>query len=93
MPLKNKSPKPVPWELNIEDSNYQEEPWKLKKGKSHITIEKDNSDRNNFHLKKDDERIISLKAEQARMTYHQLIEFGYKLQKRKQSKAKRVKST
>jgi len=45
LPLKNKSSKPVPWELNIEDSNYQEEPWKLKKGKSHITIEKDKSDR------------------------------------------------
>ncbi len=88
MPLKNKSSKPVPWELNIEDSNYQEQPWKLKKGKSHITIEKDKSDRSNFHLKKDDERILSLQEEQARMTYHQLIEFGYKLQKRKQSQSK-----
>ena len=88
MPLKNKSSKPVPWELNIEDSNYQEEPWKLKKGKSHITIEKDKSDRSNFHLKKDDERILSLQEEQARMTYHQLIEFGYKLQKRKQPQGK-----
>ncbi len=83
MPLKNKSSKKVPWELTTEDKNFQEQPWKLKKGKSQIIIQKDKHDRSNFHLKKDDERVLSLQEEQARMTYHQLIEFGYKLQKKK----------
>jgi len=84
LPLKNKNPKPVPWQLTVDDSNYQEQPWQLKKGKSHITIQKDKSDRSNFHLQKDNERVLSLQEDQAQMTYHQLIEFGYKLQKRKQ---------
>ena len=36
-----------------------------------------------FHLQKDDEKRLSLNALQTKMTYHQLIEFGYKLQKPK----------
>ncbi len=81
MPLKTKNTKQVPWDLTIEDKNYQEQPWKLKKGKSYINIEKDKNDRSNFHLQKDDERPLSLQEAQARLTYHQLIEFGYKLQR------------
>ena len=33
----------VPWDYGIEDENYQEEPWILKKGKEYVTIEKDNN--------------------------------------------------
>ena len=40
-----------------------------------------------YHLyQKDDEKKLSLSALQARLTYHQLIEFGYKLQKPKKKK-------
>ena len=85
MPLNKKSGL-APWDLNIGDNNYQQEPWILKKGKEYVTIEKDNSNRGNFYLQKDDEKRLSLSALQARMTYHQLIEFGYKLQKPKKKK-------
>ena len=85
MALKKK-PVPVPWELNVGDDNYLEEPWILKKGKELITIESDNNNRGNFYLQKDDEKRLSLSALQARLTYHQLIEFGYKLQKPKKRK-------
>ncbi len=87
MPL-NKKAGIVPWDLNLGDNNYQEEPWILKKGKEYITIEKDINNRGNFFLQKDDEKRLSLSALQARLTYHQLIEFGYKLQKRKKKKPK-----
>ena len=87
MPL-NKKPGIVPWDLNLGDNNYQEEPWILKKGKEYITIEKDINNRGNFFLQKDDEKRLSLSALQARLTYHQLIEFGYKLQKTKKRKPK-----
>ena len=87
MPLKKKSV-PVPWELNEGDDNYLKEPWILKKGKEFITIEKDNNNRGNFYLQKDDEKRLSLSALQAKMIYHQLIEFGYKLQKPKRKKIK-----
>ena len=85
MPL-NKKAGIVPWDLNSGDNNYLEEPWILKKGKEFITIEKDTNNRGNFFLQKDDEKRLSLSALQARLTYHQLIEFGYKLQKPKKKK-------
>ena len=85
MPL-NKKKGTVPWDLNPGDNKYQKDPWILKKGKEYVTIEKDIRNRGNFYLQKDDEKRLSLTALQARMTYHQLIEFGYKLQKPKRKK-------
>jgi len=71
----------VPWDLRSDDDNYQKEPWILKKAKESVAIEKNKSERGKFHLQKDGERMLSLSALQARLTYHQLIEYGYKLQK------------
>ncbi len=85
MPLKKKADL-VPWDFQAGENNYQEEPWILKKGKECIKIEKDIDNRGNFYLQKDNERRLSLSALQARLTYHQLIEFGYKLQKPKKKK-------
>ena len=92
MPSKKK-PVVVPWDLNVGDDNYLKEPWILKKGKEFITIETDNHNRGNFFLQKDDEKRLSLSALQAKLTYHQLIEFGYKLQKPKRKKTKSQKNT
>ena len=83
MPLKNKNKGIVPWDYQIGDENYQLEPWILKKGKEYVTIEKDNTNKGYFHLQKDEEKRLSLSALQTKLTYHQLIEFGYKLQKKK----------
>ena len=83
MPIKNKNKGIVPWDYQIEDENYQKEPWILKKGKEYVTIEKDNTNKGWFHLQKDEERRLSLNSLQAKLTYHQLINFGYKLQKPK----------
>ena len=87
MPLRKK-PVTVPWDLDLADDNYLKEPWILKKGKEFITIEPDNNNRGNFYLQKDDEKRLSLSALQAKLTYHQLLEFGYKLQKPKKRKTK-----
>ena len=83
MPLKNKNTGIVPWDYKTEDENYQIEFWILKKGKEYVTIEKDNTNKGWFHLQKDEERRLSLNSLQAKLTYHQLINFGYKLQKPK----------
>ena len=83
MPLKNKSKGIVPWGYQIDDENYQKEPWILKKGKEYVTIEKDKNNKGFFLLQKDEEKRLSLSASQAKLTYHQLIEFGYKLRKPK----------
>ncbi len=82
MPLK-KNTGIVPWDYQLGDKNYQVEPWILKKGREYVTIEKDNKNKGYFHLQKDEERRLSLSALQTKLTYHQLIEFGYKLQKPK----------
>ena len=82
----NKKQVSVPWELNIGEDNYLKEPWILKKGKEFITIETDNNNKGNFFLQKNDEKRLSLSALQIKMTYHQLIDFGYKLQKPKRKK-------
>ncbi len=67
----------------MEDESYQIKTWILKKGKEYVTIEKDNNNKGWFHLQKDEERRLSLNSLQAKLTYHQLIDFGYKLQKPK----------
>ena len=85
MPLKKKQGQ-VPWDYDVGDNNYQKEPWILKKEKEFITIEKNPNNRGNFYLQKNDEKRLSLSALQTRLTYHQLIEFGYKLQKPKRKK-------
>tara|TARA_Y100001968_G_C19249967_1_gene663893 strand:+ start:205 stop:483 length:279 start_codon:yes stop_codon:yes gene_type:complete len=82
----NKKTAQVPWDLKSGDNKYIEEPWILKKGKEYIKIEKNTNNKGNFYLQKDDEKRLSLSALQARLTYHQLIEFGYKLQKTKRKK-------
>tara|TARA_Y100001968_G_C19225986_1_gene652080 strand:- start:581 stop:847 length:267 start_codon:yes stop_codon:yes gene_type:complete len=86
MPL-NKKTTQVPWDFTAGEKNYQKEPWILKKGKEYIVIEKNTSNKGNFYLQKDNEKRLSLSALQARLTYHQLIEFGYKLQKSKKKKS------
>ena len=87
MPLKKKAAQ-VPWDFKDGEDNYLKEPWILKKGKEFITIETDNNNRGNFYLQKDDEKRLSLSALQTKLTYHQLLEFGYKLQKPKRKKTK-----
>ena len=86
MPSKKK-PVLVPWDANVGDDNYIKEPWILKKGKEFVTIETNNNTKGNFYLQKDSEKRLSLSALQAKMTFHQLIEFGYKLQKPKKKKS------
>ncbi len=87
MALKKKAI-PVPWEVKVGEDNYLKDPWILKKGKEFITIEPDNNNRGNLYLQKDNEKRLSLSALQAKLTYHQLLEFGYKLQKPKRKKTK-----
>ena len=82
LPLKNKNKRIVPWDYQIEDENYQIEPWILKKGKEYVTIEKNNN-KAFFHLQKHEEGRLPLSSLQIKLTYHQLIEFGYKLLKPK----------
>tara|TARA_Y100001968_G_scaffold247438_1_gene231884 strand:- start:169 stop:399 length:231 start_codon:yes stop_codon:yes gene_type:complete len=71
----------APWNLTIEDEKYQEEPWILKKGKDSVTIKRNNNERGKFNIQKNKERNLSLNLLQTNLTYHQLIEFGYKLKK------------
>ena len=81
MSLKKINKTKFPCDLKSDVDNYQKEPWILKKANKSVAIEKNKSERGKFNLQKDGERRLSLSALQARLTYHQLIEYGYKLQK------------
>ena len=81
MPSKNKSKGIVPWDYSIEDENYQIEPWILKKGKEYVSIERDKNNQGFSLLGKDKDKRLSIKAIQIKLTYHQLIDFGYELRK------------
>ena len=83
MPLKNRNRGIVPWDYQIGDKNYQIEPWILKKGKEYVTIVKDKNNKGFFLIQKDEEKRLSINAIQIKLTYHQLIDFGYKLRKPK----------
>ena len=69
----------VPWDYEIEDENYQKEPWILKKGKEYVTIEKNLDNKGFFYLQKNEEKRLSLNAVQTKSTYNELMKFGYKL--------------
>mgnify|MGYP000285475908 CR=1 FL=1 len=71
----------VPWDMVAADKKCKNELWLLKKGKEYVTIERNKEQRGKFYLQKDEERRLLLTSLQARMTYHQLIDFGYKLRK------------
>ena len=79
--LKSKRRNSTPWDLTIEDRDYQKEPWILKKNKNYITIERNNNNKGNFYIQKDNERRLSLSEVEARSTYSKLIGFGYKAKK------------
>ena len=73
----------VPWDYQIADENNQIENLISKKGKKYVTIEKDNHNKGYVYLQKDEDKRLSLSALYTKFTYHQTIEFGYKLQKPK----------
>tara|TARA_Y100001968_G_scaffold58696_1_gene49774 strand:- start:897 stop:1136 length:240 start_codon:yes stop_codon:yes gene_type:complete len=55
--------------------------WILKKGKDFVRIEKSQVNNGDFYIQKDKDRKLTIDSLQARLTFHQLIELGYKLQK------------
>ena len=74
---KQKKSNLLPWNIKKE---AQLRAWTLKKGKDSVTITKDDFDRNSFYLQKNDDRRLSLCSVQTRVTYHKLLDMGYRLQ-------------
>ena len=79
MSLQNQTNNIFPWDYQIGDDNFQEEPWILKKGKEYVTIEKNLKNKGFFNLQKNKEKRLSLNLVQTKSTYNQMIKFGYKL--------------
>jgi hypothetical protein len=77
--LQNQTNNIFPWDYQIGDDNFQEEPWILKKGKEYVTIEKNLKNKGFFNLQKNKEKRLSLNLVQTKSTYNQMIKFGYKL--------------
>tara|TARA_B100000700_G_scaffold240528_1_gene267453 strand:+ start:531 stop:770 length:240 start_codon:yes stop_codon:yes gene_type:complete len=54
--------------------------WVLKKGQDSVKITKSQINNGDFYIQKDDDRKLTIDSLQARLTFHQLIDLGYKLQ-------------
>ena len=81
MTAKSKPRVSCPWDALEGSKKSKKEAWTLKKGKEAITFTKSKMDNNFFLTQKDNDRKLSLQSFQARCTFHQLIDKGYKLQK------------
>ncbi len=65
----------VPWD-SAKDSRKS---WVLKKGNEKVRFSRSPKDNSSFTIQKDQDRTLTLQSFQARDTYRQLIENGYKL--------------
>ena len=79
MPIKQKKNFQCPWDPSNDKPQSIKRIWILKKGRETVSFTRSNKDNNSFIIQKDKERSLSLASFQARATYHQLIQNGYKL--------------
>ena len=79
MATKVKTTNSPPWA--DESKKRKSSLWILKKGKDSVRIEKSQVNHGDFYIQKDKDRKLTINSLQARLTFHQLIELGYKLQK------------
>ena len=79
--LRNMNTSQVPWDMVTANKECKNELWLLKKDKEYVTIERNKDQRGMFYLQNDEGRRLLITSLQARMTYHQLIDFCYKLRK------------
>tara|TARA_B100001996_G_scaffold368087_1_gene340286 strand:+ start:383 stop:634 length:252 start_codon:yes stop_codon:yes gene_type:complete len=78
-PKREKYPEKAPWDLGPL-SEYKDRPfWTLKRGSEVVIFSRKDSSQHFFMMQKDDKEPIELLAFQARLTYQQLLDKGFKL--------------
>ena len=79
MPISEKYPKNVPWDLNIDQSNYKSIKWILSKADIVYTFTRSRINDKYVYIQKNDERKQAIKEYETRFTYQRLFDEGYSL--------------
>ena len=79
MPISEKYPENVPWDLNIDQSNNCSIKWILSKAEIVYTFKRSRINNKYVYVQKNDGRRKAVKEYEARFTYQRLFDEGYSL--------------
>ena len=77
---REKYPEKAPWDLGPLSEQKEQDCWRLRKGSEIVTIARKKENNHFFLMQKDDKEPLEILAFQARLTYQQLLDKGYKLE-------------
>ncbi len=76
---KDEYPASCPWDLEPGQSQSNQEEWTLVNGTEFVKFSKNKHDQSWFNVNKNDEIFEQFLSYQARLTYHKLLDKGFKL--------------
>ena len=79
MPISEKYPENIPWDLNIDQSNNNSIKWILSKEGIVYTFTRSRINNKYVYVQKNDGRRKAVKEYDARFTYQRLFDEGYSL--------------
>ena len=77
---REKYPEKAPWDLGPLSENKNQENWRLVRGSEIVIFARNGEDNHFFIMQRDDKDPIQILAFQARLTYQQLLDKGFKLE-------------
>ncbi len=79
MPIVEKYPENIPWDLNINNEDYKMLEWKLTKANNAYTFTRSKINDKYVYIQKNDGKRTAFKEYEARFTYQRLFDEGYLL--------------
>ena len=79
MTILEKYPENIPWDLNIEDSQYKSVKWQLTKADIVYTFNRSRIDDKYVYIQKNNGKRKAFKEYEARYAYQRLFDDGYSL--------------
>ena len=76
---REKYPEKAPWDLGPLSEYKDQDCWRLVRGSDVVVFARKKEDSHFFLMQKDDKEPLEILSFQARLTYQQLIDKGYKL--------------
>ena len=80
MTISEKYPENIPWDSNIDKSNYKSIQWMLSKADIVYTFTRSRIDEDYVYIQKNDGNRKAYKEYEARFTYQRLFDEGYLLE-------------
>tara|TARA_B100000700_G_scaffold315822_1_gene404442 strand:+ start:2291 stop:2557 length:267 start_codon:yes stop_codon:yes gene_type:complete len=79
MPILEKYPEDIPWDINTQENKNKEMRWILTKADNVFTFTRSRIDKKYVYIQKNDENRKAFNEYQARYTYQRLFDEGYLL--------------